>query len=160
MIEPVLAVAIALLVAGVIGSFVPLLPSGLLSLAGLYVYVFFGAEPIHLLVLAALTIAGLLAAVLEQFGGPIAAKASGASTRVVVAAAIVGLVLFFVAGPLGTVAGVLAVVFLSELASGTELDVAGRRALYTGGGILASAVLQFVLTIGMLVGFLLAIVVL
>lgn len=157
MVELVLVVAIVLLLAGVVGSAVPLLPSGLLSLAGLYVYVLYGSEPIHVLIVLALTIAGVLAAVLEQFGGPIAAKASGASTRVVVLAAIVGLALFFVAGPIGTVAGVLGVVFLSELRGGSELAVAARRALFTGVGILASTVLQFVLTIGILLGFVLAV---
>jgi len=159
MVEIVLLVAIGFLLLGVVGSVVPLLPSGLLSLAGVYAYVFFGEGSIHILILLGLTLAGVLAAVLEHFGGPLAAKASGASNQVVAAAAIAAVLLFFVAGPVGIVAGVLGVVFALEMHKGASIEVALKRALYTGGGILASTVMQLLLTICILLGFLLAVVV-
>ena len=157
MVELALAVAAALLVGGVLGSVLPLLPSGLLSLAGVYAYVFFGSDPLGPLALASLTVVGLVAVVVEQFGGPIAARAGGASTRTVLAAAVAGVALFFVAGPVGILVGMFVVVFLFELADDAEPADAARRAGYTVLGILASSVAQLLLTASILVGFLLAV---
>lgn len=153
MVDVALAVAVLLMAAGVVGSVLPLLPSGLLSLAGVYVYVFFGAEPIGPLVLASLTLVGLVAVLLEQFAGPIAAKATGAATGTTVAAALGGIVLFFVAGPVGILVGMFAVVFGLELARGVAPPVAGRRSAYTVLGILASSAVQALLTASVLVAF-------
>ncbi|XVH31683.1 DUF456 domain-containing protein [Haloferacaceae archaeon DSL9] len=150
MVEVVLVVAVVLLVAGVVGSVVPMLPSGLLALAGVYVYVFFGAEPIGPLVLLSLTLAGLLAVVLEHLGGPIAARATGASNETTVAATIAGVLCLFILGPVGIVVGVLGAVFVLELRRGAALDIAARRSFYTGLGVLASSVAQVILTLSIL----------
>lgn len=153
MIELALAVALLLLVAGVIGSVVPMVPSGLFSLVGVVVYWLFGSEPIGPFVLVSLLSVALLATVVEQFGGAIAAKATGASNRTTIAAAIAGLVLFFVAGPIGIVLGIVGVVFLAELLEEAPPDVALRRAIYTLAGILASTGVQLLLTLSVLAGF-------
>ncbi len=160
MVEIVLWVAIGLLVLGMIGSVLPLVPSGLLSLAGVWIYALFGSEPIGPLALAVLTVTALAAAVLEQLGGPIAAKLSGSSNRVMVAATLGGVVLMFVLGPIGIIVGVVGVVFALELWEGTAADTAARRSLYTAAGILASSVVQLLLTFSILALFVLVVVIL
>jgi len=153
-VEVVLAVAIALLVAGVVGSIVPLMPAGIPSLVGVYVYAAFGIEPLGIGALVAFTVVGVVAAALELLGGPLAARGSGASTRTMLAAAGVGFLLFFVTGPLGIVLGIVLVVFYTEHAGGSPPELAARRAGYTVLGILVAAAAQLLLTVGMLGGFL------
>ncbi|MEF8779903.1 MAG: DUF456 domain-containing protein [Haloferacaceae archaeon] len=153
MTEFALLVAVALLAAGIVGSVVPMLPSGLFSLAGVTVYWLYGSEPIGPVLLFSLVSVALLAVVVEQFGGAIAAKATGASNRTTIAAVVAGLVLFFVAGPVGIVLGIVGVVFLAELLEDAPPEVALRRAIYTLGGILASTGVQLLLTLSVLAGF-------
>ena len=159
MVEVMLLVAVAVLVAAVVGSLVPLVPSGLVSLAGVWLYVGFGSEPVGPLAVASLTLAGIVTVVIDQFGGPIATRASGASTEVTVASAIGGLLCLFVLGPVGIVVGVVGTVLLLELRRGTDPRRALRRSLYTAAGVLASSVLQVLLTLSILAGFVLVVVV-
>lgn len=152
--EVVLAVAVALLVAGVVGSIVPLVPAGIPSLAGVYLYVLYGAEPLGTRALVALTVLGVVAAALELLGGPLAARGSGASTRTMLAAAAVGFLLFFVTGPVGIVLGMVLVVFYAEYSRGMATELAAKRAGYTVVGVLVAAAAQLVLTLAVLGGFL------
>ncbi len=157
MVELVFAVAVGLLIAGVAGSVLPLIPAGLVSLAGVWTYVLFGAEPVGPLVVVSLTLAGLATVVLEHFAGPLAARASGASTEVMVASAVGGLLMLFVLGPIGIIVGVVGTVFLLELKNGTDTERAAKRSLYTAVGVLASSVAQLLLTLSMLAVFVLAV---
>ena len=154
MVELVAGVAVVLLVAGVAGSVLPLLPSGLLSLAGVVVYAVWGEAPIGGPLFVSFVVVGLVTAVLEHFGGALAARASGASTRTMLAAAAAGLVLFVVTGPVGLLVGLFGVVFLAELWDDADPGTATRRAAASVVGVLGSAVAQFVLTLSMLVAFL------
>ncbi|WP_247001314.1 DUF456 domain-containing protein [Halosolutus gelatinilyticus] len=158
MVETVAILAIALLVAGVVGTIVPLVPGGLLSLSGLYLYWWHSgfAEP-GLLTLAVLTSLGVLTMLVEFFGGSIAAKAGGASWGTTAAAAVVGIVLMIVTGPLGLLVGLFGTVFALEFARDRDLNRSGRSALYATAGMLASTAAQALLTITILVGFLIAV---
>ena len=158
MVELVLVAAVGLLIGGLIGSVVPFVPAGLVSLAGVWSYVVFGSQPVGPLAVASLTLAGLAAVVFEHFAGPIAARASGASTEVTVASAVGGALMLLVLGPIGIVVGAVGTVLLLELRRGTDPPQAVRRSLYTAVGVLASTVLQILLTLSILVGFLVAIV--
>lgn len=153
MVELVLVVAVLLLVVGVLGSVVPLVPSGLVSLVGVWSYVVFGSEPVGPLVVVSLTLAGIAAIVFDHFAGPIAARASGASTEVMVASTVGGLLLMFVLGPVGIIVGVVGTVFLLELKNGTDTEQALKRSFYTAVGVLASSVVQVLLTLSILVVF-------
>jgi len=159
-VDVVLAASLLLLAVAVVGSFVPLVPAGLLSLAGVYLYWFLGADPLGPLALASFTVVGVVAFVFEQFAGAVAAKASGASNRTTLAAAAAGVALFFVAGPVGILAGILVVVLVAELIEGADPRTAARRSAYTLAGMLASAGVQFLLTASILAGFVLAVFVL
>ena len=153
MVDVVFVVAVGLLVAGVVGSVAPLIPAGLVSLAGVWTYVLFGAEPIGPLAVVSLTLAGLATVVLEHVAGPIAARASGASTEVTVASAIGGLLMLLILGPVGVIVGVVGTVFLLELKNGSDTEQATKRSLYTAVGVLASSVVQVLLTVSILVAF-------
>lgn len=157
MAEVALVVALVLLVAAVPGSVLPVLPAGLLSLAGLAVYALFGAERIGMLWLASMLLVGAVAATLELLAGPAAARASGASLGTTLVAAVGGAVLFLVAGPVGILLGMAAGVFLVEVVDGTSPRVAIRRSAVTVLGLLGASALQAVLTAAILLAFVVAV---
>ncbi len=140
---PVL-VAFVLLGAAMVGSVVPLVPSGLLSLAGLGLYRFATGDP-GVLVLALLAVLALAALAVDWFGGAIAANAGGAATRTTAIAAVVGLLLIPL-GPLGVIVGIAGTVFALEYRTHTDERRGARAALYATAGVLASAVVQLLLT--------------
>ena len=156
MVEPLAIVALGLLVVGIVGSVVPLLPGPLVSLAGVLLYWWQSdyAEP-EASLLVALVIVGLVAVVAEYFAGAVSARAGGASTVATLLAAIVGVVLFFVAGPIGIVLGVGGTVFAVEFYRHQDPEQSLRTAIYAAVGMLASTVVQALLTVTMLVAMLL-----
>jgi len=152
-----LVAAVALLLAGVVGSVVPMVPGAGLSLAGIYLYWWSSgyATPGPLAV-AAFTLVGVSAMVADHFAGAVAAKAGGASTKTTVLAAVASVPLVLVAGPAGLVVGVTAVVFLAEFYRTREMGRSVRSGLFATAGVLGSAAIQLLVTVSLLVGFLLA----
>ncbi|WP_338729264.1 DUF456 domain-containing protein [Haladaptatus sp. DJG-WS-42] len=150
--------AFGLLILGVVGSVVPLLPGAPTSLAGVYLYWWHSgyAEP-TLLALVGLTVLGLTAMTFDYLGGAVAAKVSGTSWKVSALAGLIGFALLFVLGPLGIFLGVAGTVFAFEYRKHEDVDQSARAAMYTTIGILASAVMQVLLTTSMLVAFILVI---
>ncbi|MFW5956788.1 MAG: DUF456 family protein [Halorhabdus sp.] len=154
-----LVVALALVLGGVVGSFVPMVPAGLLSIGGVLVYWWStGYVTPGPLVLAALLVVGFLVVTVDYLAGAIAAKAGGASTLHSLLGALVGFLLFFVFGPVGIVIGITGTVFALELYRGRARNESLKAAGYALVGTLGSSVMQFVLTLSMLVAFLLAVV--
>ena len=152
--DPFFLIAVAILLAGVVGSVVPLVPGAGLSLVGIYVYWWStGYATPGLSVLAAFTLVGLAAIVADQFGGALAASAGGASTKTVALASVLSIPLLFVAGPAALVVGVAAVVFAAEFYRTRSAGQGARAAAYAAVGVLGSAVVQFVVTLSLLVGF-------
>ncbi|MFB6084076.1 MAG: DUF456 domain-containing protein [Halorientalis sp.] len=155
---PVVWLALALALAGVLGTLVPLVPGALLSLSGVYLYWWAtGYTDPGLLVLGALTLLGLLIVVIDWFAGAVSAKVSGASNLTTLLAGVVGFVLFFLVPVVGLLIGVAGVVFLSELQRTGDAAASARTAVYTTVGMLASTVAQFLLTTLLVLGFLLAV---
>lgn len=154
MVDVILLVAVGLLVAGVVGSVLPAMPGALLSLAGVYLHWWSSgfAEP-GLALLVALTLVGLATLAVDYLGGAISARVGGASTGTTALAAVVGFVLFFVAGPLGILVGIAATVFLAEYYRSRDARASGRAAAFATVGALASTVVQALLTASMLVAF-------
>ncbi|MFC4552925.1 MULTISPECIES: DUF456 domain-containing protein [Halorussus] len=145
--------AFALLVVGVIGSVVPLVPGAALSLAGVYLYWWqSGFASPGLLALAAFTVVGLFAVVADHFGGAMAARAGGASLLTTVLASLAGIALLFVAGPVGLLVGVMGVVFAAEFYRTRDARGGARAAVFAALGVLGSAVVQLLVTLSMLVG--------
>jgi hypothetical protein len=154
--ELLVVVAFALLVVGVVGSLLPLVPGAVASLAGVVVYWHATgyADP-GPVVLAALVLVGLFAAAVDYFGGAIAARAGGASALTTAAATVVGLILMLVTGPVGLLAGVAGTVFALELYRNRDARASGRTALFATVGVLASGAVQVLLTASMLVAMVL-----
>lgn len=151
-------VALALLLLGVVGSVVPLLPGGLASLAGVYLHWWASgfAAPGPLL-LAALTFLGLVAVAADYGGGAVATHAGGGSYLSTGAAAAVGLLLTLLTGPVGMIIGVAVTVFAIEFARNRDPETSARTALYATVGVLASSVVQVLFTGTMLVVFVLGV---
>jgi len=153
MIDTVTAAALALLVGAVVASVVPGVPSGLLALAGIYAEHLYG-DGMALWLLASFTVVGVLTVVVDLFGGAIAGRARGASTRTTLLAAVAGLVLFFVFGPLGVLLGMFGTVFALEIRrADREFEQAWENALWATLGMLGSGVAVFLLSASMLAGY-------
>jgi len=137
--------AFALLALGVVGSVVPLLPSGALSLAGVLVYWWATGDPGALLLFVLVSLA-VTATVVDWLAGFVGAKASGLDNRTAILAGVVGFVLMFPGGPLGLLAGVAGTVFAVRVRENRDVRESLREAAYATVGVLASAAMQVVLT--------------
>ncbi len=159
MVEVITLLAVALLVAGIAGTLIPLVPGGALSLSGVFLYWWASgfSEP-GLLVVAVLTILGVCTLLAEFFGSAIAARTGGASWETTAAAVIVAIVLMLITGPIGLLVGLFGTVFVLEFArNGGDFESSGRSALYATVGVLASSAVQVLLTTTMLFGFVIAV---
>ena len=150
-VDPVI-ITIVLLVGGVIMSFVPLIPGGVVSLLGIGYY-WLVTDEIGMVGLLGFIILGGLTIAFDLFGGAISARAGGASTRTTAIAAVAGIGLVFVLGPLGAVLGVVGSVFLLEYRQYGDVRQGIRAAAVTAIGMLASTAMQVLFTVLMLVGF-------
>ncbi len=153
-----LLVAISLLLLGVLGSVLPLLPAVPLSLAGIYAY-WWGtnfAEP-GVLFVAGATVVGLVAIVGEYAASGVSAKAGGGSLWSAVAAGAVGVVALLVTGPIGMVVGVAVATFAVEFYRTQDARKGAKTAAYAVAGLFASAVFQLLVTLALLVGFVVAV---
>lgn len=151
-VDVLVVLVVVLLLGGVVGSVIPGLPGALLSLVGVSLYWWHTgyADPGPLWFVI-LTLAGVTAIGFDLLGGAVATRAGGGSSRSTAAAGIVGLLLFFVAGPFGVLVGVAGTVFLLELLGGGTTSESLRTAAYATAGVLASALVQLLVTISILV---------
>ncbi|MFQ3285499.1 MAG: hypothetical protein ACI9TI_000607 [Natronomonas sp.] len=145
-------VAFALLIAGVVASFVPLVPGGVLSILGVGYYWAATGDPGTIALLGFVALGGLTVAV-DLLGGAISARVSGASTRTTAVAAVAAIALLPILGPFGAILGVVGSVFASEYRRHGDIRQGTRTAAVTAVGMLASSAMQAVLTLSMLVGF-------
>lgn len=121
-------VALALLVLGVVGSVLPLLPGALLSVVGVVVYwVSTGFSEPGPIAFVGLTLVGLVALVTDYAGGMVAARFGGASTRTSIVAGVVGFLLMFLIGPLGIFVGVAGTVFALEYVDHQDAEESAGR---------------------------------
>ena len=154
MVDAITILAVALLVAGVVGTLIPLVPGGALSLAGVYLYWWHSGftEP-GTLTLVVLSVLGVLTLLAEFLGGAITARVGGASWGTTAAAAVVAIVLMLITGPVGLLVGLFGTVFVLEFARNGDVDHSARSALFATVGLLASTAVQVLLTTTILFGF-------
>jgi uncharacterized protein YqgC (DUF456 family) len=157
-VDLVLLAALALLVAGVVGSALPSLPGPLLSLVGVVAYWLWGGDAVGSLTLTVLAVVAIAAVVVDWLAGSIAARYGGASWTASILAGVVGFVLFFAVGPIGIVVGIAGTVFVVEVLR-EDAQHATRAAAYTTIGALGSTVVQVLVTLGLLATFALALLV-
>ena len=158
MVDVALWIAVALLVVGVVGSLVPLMPGPPVSVVAVLGYWWASgfSEP-GTFTVAGLVLVGVLAFALDFLASAVSAKAGGASWAVTAVATVVGIALLLLTGPVVMILGVGAVVFALELRRHRDVSRGLRTAAYTTIGMLGSTAMQALLTFGMLVGFLLAV---
>lgn len=143
--------AFVLLGGGVVGSVAPMIPSGLLSLAGVLIYwVASGFGDPDLLVLSGLVLVSVVAMAAEWLSGAVSAKAGGASTKTTVAATLVGFLGLLVVGPVGFILGTALTVFGLTYWENEDAEASARAAGVTILGMLTSSLAQLLLTVGVL----------
>jgi hypothetical protein len=157
-IDPFLLAAVALLVAGVAGVFLPVVPGPALSVGGVWLYWWStGYTEPGVAVVAALSAVGLLAVVVEFTAEYLGARVGGASTLASVAGTVVGVALLFVLGPVGMLLGLAATIVAVEVYRGADLRSGLRAATVAVAAALASGLVQAVLAVGMLAVFLVSV---
>lgn len=150
--ELLVLAAFALLVLGVVGTLVPFVPGGLLSLSGIFVYWHAtGYQRPGVFVVIILASTALLAVVVDYAGGAIGAKTGGASMRHAILASAVGIVGLVIGGPVGLLVGVMGTTYVLEARKRGHGEETARVAIAAGIGVLASAAVQLVLTSAVLV---------
>lgn len=159
MVDVAFVAAVALLIAGVVGSVVPMVPGPFLSIAGVVGYWWSTGyvEP-GTVVLIGLIVVAVLAFIVEFVASALSARAGGASWRVTGIAGIAGVVLLVFTGPVLMIVGVTLLVFLLELRRHDDVSRGLTTAAYTTIGIFGSTLAQVLLTLLVLVGFVLAVV--
>lgn len=152
MTEPLVLVAFALLVLGVVGSVTPVVPGAPLSIVGVYLYWWNSgyAEPGALL-LVVLTFVGLLAMGANLLAGLLSTRSTGVPKSVVVLAVLVGSAGFVLAGLVGFLIGVAGTVFVATLVTEGDVIEGGKAAIVTVLAIFSSGVVELLLTGSMLV---------
>ncbi len=157
-VDLVLVVAVTLLVAGVAGAVLPLVPGPALSVAGVLLYWWHTGYAVpSASVVAALVAVGVAATAVEVGAEFVGARAGGASTLASVLGVAVGLALLFVVGPVGMLLGIAGTIVVVEVYRGASLRTGLRAAALAVAAGLASGVVQTVLAGTMLVVFLLAV---
>ncbi|MFB6244888.1 MAG: DUF456 domain-containing protein [Candidatus Nanohaloarchaea archaeon] len=152
-------IAVLLMIAAVVGSLVPALPGALLSIAGIVVYWYgTGYSSPGILFLTAFMATGLFAVLFDWFGGAIAAKAGGASSRTGIASGVAAMIAFIFLGPLGILIGVAGTVAVREYLRTGDTRSSLRAAAYSTAAVLSSAVVQFTITLALLASFIIALV--
>jgi uncharacterized protein len=142
---------VALMVAGLVGAALPVVPGTPLILAGALLYaIATDFTPVGAGRLVVLAVLALLGGVTGALAGSLGARRAGGSRRAV-AGALLGLVAGFFIGPIGLVAGPVAGAILGELSAARLWRESVRAGLGTLLGLVAGAVAH-VAVAGMMVG--------
>lgn len=153
-VDPAVVLATLLVAGAVLASFVPGVPAGVLTVAGVGVYWWLVGPDGAALALLGVAALGLLAVVADVVAGAVAGRAGGASWTTLAVAGLVGVALLFVVGPLGILLGVAATVFAVEYHRHGDVERGLRTAAYAAVGVLGSAAVQALLTTMALLSFL------
>ena len=149
-----LLISTILIIIGVLGTFLPLLPGLPVIFAGILVYGlldgFTRISWAFILGMLALTVLGIA---IEYLAGALGAKKFGATRKGVWGAIIGGIAGIFILGPLGILVGPLALTMIGELMGGKSPDAAWRAGLGTMAGLLGGTVLRLAIAVVMTVMF-------
>jgi uncharacterized protein YqgC (DUF456 family) len=154
------AVALVLVVIGIVGSVVPLLPGLPLVLGGVYLYALGtglngGIGLGHLVVY---TLIGGGTIVLSTLANVMGVRAAGGSRRAMLGA-VLGLIAgLFLGGPIGLVVGPFVGAVLFELLGGQAARQALRSGLGAAVGLLVGRVAEFAVAIGLGASFVVSVV--
>ncbi|MFB6192845.1 MAG: DUF456 domain-containing protein [Candidatus Nanohaloarchaea archaeon] len=151
--ELVSGLILVLLLAGVVGSIVPMMPGAVFSLAAVLIYFFRVDDPSLIFTVFGAFTSGF-ALLVDWFAGAVAAKYGGASRKTSMAAAVTGLIGFiFLGGPIGLALAVSATVFIREYMIHGDGSNGAKAAVYATIGVLGSAFVQAMLTGSVLLAY-------
>ncbi|MFB6283569.1 MAG: DUF456 domain-containing protein [Halobacteria archaeon] len=154
MAEFALVVTFLLLLAGIAGTVVPVLPGVALSFAGVFLYWWStGYTDPSLVFVAGVFVVTVFTLALDWLAPAVSAKAAGATRTSVAVSGLVGFVLLLTTGPLGFILGVTATVFLIEVFRTGEGRESLKAAVKTTAGILATTAVQVTVALAILVAF-------
>ncbi|MHB1419874.1 MAG: DUF456 domain-containing protein [Bacillota bacterium] len=150
-----LIISLLVILAGIAGTFLPLLPGLPLIFVGMLVYgLIAGFATItgkFLLLIFVLTLFGMS---VEYWAGAMGAKKYGASRMGMGGALLGGIIGVIVMGPIGVIVGPLVGTVLGEIIQGKDLRNAVRAALGALVGQLGGTLIQFLIGIVMTIMFL------
>ncbi len=142
---------------GVLGTFIPGLPGIGLVYAGVLLYAFFdNFTAIEVSTVVYLGIATLIASFAQYFGSLWAAKSAGGKQKAMIGT-FVGAFIGAVIGPVGIFIGAFIGALIGALLEGSTPETAVRIGLVSVFGIIGGSIIQFLLSIALIVAFLLAI---
>jgi uncharacterized protein YqgC (DUF456 family) len=147
------AVVAILMLLGIVGAVLPILPGAPLILAGALVHaIATGFTPIGPGRLAILAVLGALAWALEHLASIIGVRRAGGG-RAAVAGAVVGLLVGFAVAPIGLLLGPILGAIAGELLSGRPPRESVRAGIGAALGVLTGVVAHFVLALAMVAFF-------
>jgi uncharacterized protein len=157
-VEPVTVVlwllVVALVVIGLAGAILPVVPGVPLVFAGLWLGAYIDHyERVGGLTVAVLGVLALLALVVDAIASVLGAKRAGASPKAMAGAAIGAVVGLFVFPPFGLLLGPFVGAVVGELAARRDMDQATRVGLAATLGLLLGAVAKLATSIAMLAIF-------
>lgn len=142
---------------GVLGTFIPGLPGIGLVYAGILVYAFAdGFTAIQGSTVLYLGIATLIASFAQYFGSLWATKSGGGKQKALIGT-FIGAVLGAMGGPVGIFIGAFIGALAGALLEGSTPEAAMHVAVLSVLGIVGGSIIQFFLSIALIVAFLLAI---
>ncbi|MFQ3308147.1 MAG: hypothetical protein ACI977_000369 [Candidatus Nanohaloarchaea archaeon] len=156
--EPANLIILLLLIGGVIGSILPVVPGALLSLLATVVYIFTNPEPSLIYIFFSFIVTTFALGV-DWLAGSVGAKYGGASNKTSLMAGLAGLIGFiFFGGPIGMVALTAATVYIREYLIHGDRELSGKGAVYATIAVLGSTIIQTFLTFTVLIVFLLTLI--
>lgn len=148
---------VILFVVGVLGTFIPGLPGMGFVYAGILLYAFAdGFTAIQGSTVIYLGIATLIASFAQYFGSVWAAKSGGGKQKALLGT-FIGAFLGALAGPIGIFIGAFIGALVGALMDGSKPETAIHVAFLSVLGIIGGSIIQFFLSIALIVAFLLAI---
>lgn len=142
-----------LLLLGIVGSILPMMPGALLSVAGVLLYAWQSKNPSWLFVGFGLFFS-VSAVLFDWLSGYLGAKIGGATGKTSLAAGVAGFLGFiFLGGPVGMIIAVAGTVFIREYLINNNFKKSGKAAVYASVTVMGSTVVQAGLTSLVLIGF-------
>lgn len=147
----------ALFCIGIVGTIVPALPGVALVYAGILLYAFIdGFTSLRIGITVAFGIVALIASTAQYFGSLWAAKSAGGG-KYTLGGTFLGALLGATTGPIGIIAGAFMGALVGAMVEGKSPTKAIDVALKSVVGILGGTMVQFLLSVMLIIAFLIAI---
>ena len=141
-----LVLAAILMVTGMLGSFLPVLPGVPLSWVGLLLFYLTSVVPMNYTFLGVTLLVALIVVVLQYVIPALGSKYFGGSKKGMLGATIGLVVGLFIPIPFGIIIGAFAGAFIGEIINKSDSSTAIRAAFGSFVGLLASTFMEFIIS--------------